>query len=752
MSGEGKIPAYFSHSYRAEDREINQFFWKLFWQSGFSFTVDPESETISFPHLELMMRWSACFVAVATHRPQQPFYRSSPFITYEYGLAVRAQKPRLVFIETGVPGHYFSEASVTSAFDRRRLEDRREHFLSQIEQLALQGRAYSSIGDRPRGPAGLILPPTRAYRGTREAIEKQLAAAGHEPRDINLTFDNSFQFALQLDACDFVVIDVGSRQLPSWIYPYLQGRFIPTIGLLYQSAGDSRREISSLSGADEALRAAGVKDELFIRWHSPEELKAQLERQVEKLFQPREPFQSEREGQDYFKNLGRRQVSIFVSNAGPDNTFASGLIRALNLENIKPFHYVYENPFELGKDWRNSLRARLQSTQLFVPLISQSYWESEWCDQEYKTAEDLRQRGVLTIIPYFLDDSNAPGPLITSQGGKLAHLPLQEQITRIVRDLDQYLTSAVTTEGAVDAKEPASQTSQGSRRSSRGKAAVDIAIITVLPEEHAAVHQHLERTSPVPATRGRPNLYAWEFGYIGSDQYQASYRVALGIAGRAGESSGLLAVMDAIQTFATDYVLLVGIAGGLGGLRKGDVVVSDYIYGYEYGKVDDGYHPRPDWTFSADLGLANAARALSTRKPTWSDGIALMPPEGKARPEVRIGPIASGNKVIDDISDPSFKPVLEHWPKLQAVEMEGLGVAQAIQQAREKGLVLNYSMVRGISDVPQNKQSRAATSPRGIVSAQTQERDQWKKYASEAAAVLTTQIIREAWRQPPRGV
>jgi nucleoside phosphorylase len=651
-----------------------------------------------------------------------------------------------------VPSKYFSETSVTSAFDRRRLEDRREHFLSQIEQLASQSRAYSSIGDRPRGPAGLILPPTREYRETKGTIEKLLAAAGHEPREVNLTFDNSFQFALQLDACDFVVIDIGSPRIPSWIYPFLQGRFIPTIGLLYQSVRDSGREISSPLGADEALHAAGVKDELFIRWHSPEELTAQLERQVEKLFQPREPFQSESEGQDYFKNLGRQQVSIFISNAGPDNAFASGLVRALNLENIKPFHYVYENLFELGKDWRDSLRARLQSTQLFVPLISHSYWESEWCDEEYKTAERLRQRGMLTIIPYFLEDAKASDPLVASQGAKLAHLPPQEQVTRIVRDLDRYLTSAATVEDAADAKKPADQASQVSRRSSRGKATVDIAIITVLPEEHAAVHQHLEQISPMPATRGRPNLYAWEFGYIGSDQYQDSYRVALGIAGRAGEGSGLLAVMDAIQTFTTDYILLVGIAGGLGGLRKGDVVVSEYIYGYEYGKVDDGFHPRPDWTFSADLGLANAARVLSVKKPTWSDDISLMPPTGKARPMVQIGPIASGNKVIDDISDPSFQPVLEHWPKLKAVEMEGLGVAQAIQQAREKGLVLNFSMVRGISDVPRNERSRAASAARGIVSRQTQERDQWKKYASEAAAVLTTQIIREAWRQPPRGV
>ncbi|HTQ10010.1 MAG TPA: TIR domain-containing protein, partial [Fimbriimonadaceae bacterium] len=617
--------------------------------------------------------------------------------------------------------------------------------------LALQSRAYSSIGDRPRGPAGLILPPTPAYRETRGAIEKLLAAAGHEPREINLAFDNAFQFALQLDACDFVVIDVGSPRIPSWIYPFLQGRFIPTIGLLYQSARDSGREIASLMGADEALRAAGVKDELFIRWHSSQELTTQLERQIEKLFQPREPFQSEREGQDYFQNLGRRQISIFISNAGPENVFASGLVRALNLEGIKPFHYVYDNTFELGKPWPDSLRARLQSTQLFVPLISQSYWQSKWCDEELKTAERLRQQDVLTIIPYYLDDPKPSDPPISSQGANLAHLPLQEQITHIVRDLDRYLTSAVTAKDAADAKKPATQASQVSRRSPKGKAAIDIVILTVLPEEHAAVHQHLEQTSPVLATRGRPNLYAWEYGYIKSDQYQASYRVALGILGRAGESSGMLAVMDAIQTFTTDYVLLVGVAGGLGGLRKGDVVVSDYIYGYEYGKVDNGYHPRPDWIFSADLGLANAARALSVRKPTWSDDIGLVPPDKKARPEVQIGAIASGNKVIDDISDPTFKPVLELWPKLKAVEMEGLGVAQAIQQAREKGLGLNYSMVRGISDVPRTGRSKAAPAARGSASSQTQERDQWKKYASEAAAVLTVQIIQEAWRQPPRG-
>jgi hypothetical protein len=453
MANQNKIPVYFSHSYRAEDRVINRFFWDLFWRNGFSFTVDPESETVSIPQLELMMRWSACYVAVVTHRPEQPFYRSSPFIAYEYGLAVRAQKPRLVFLEAGVPSQYFSEASVTSAFDRRRLNGRREEFQAQIRLLADQSRAYSSLGDRPRGPAGLMLPPTRAYRETREIIGKLLTAAGHAPLEVGLRFDNSFQFALELDKCDFVVVDLGSRHVPQWIYPFLHGRFIPVVRLLHQEPGRARRDLFLLDD-DDALRQARVDEDLFIRWSTPEELKVRLERQVEKLFQPREPFQSAKEGRDYFNNLGRRQISIFISNAGPDNDFVSRVVRALHLDNIRPFHYVYDNPFELGEDWREALRQRLRSTQLFVPFISQAYWDSDWCSEEYQTAERMEREGLLTIVPYFLDAFE--GPVVPAQGRRLTHLPLRQQIARIVRDMDDYLTSAAA--GAEESRDVTART------------------------------------------------------------------------------------------------------------------------------------------------------------------------------------------------------------------------------------------------------------------------------------------------------
>lgn len=58
-SGKGsvstRIPAYFSHSYGREDRDLNDYFWTVFYEEGFSFTVDPKSTFLSTTYLELMM-------------------------------------------------------------------------------------------------------------------------------------------------------------------------------------------------------------------------------------------------------------------------------------------------------------------------------------------------------------------------------------------------------------------------------------------------------------------------------------------------------------------------------------------------------------------------------------------------------------------------------------------------------------------------------------------------------------------------
>src|SRR5215471_2457839 len=104
------IPTYLGHSYRPGDRDVNRHFLDVFWEEGFAFTVDPKRVlNLSIPHLEFMMLRSAYFVALVPYRANAPLYRTSPYIAWEYQMAVRARKPGLVVAEAQVSGRHFDE-------------------------------------------------------------------------------------------------------------------------------------------------------------------------------------------------------------------------------------------------------------------------------------------------------------------------------------------------------------------------------------------------------------------------------------------------------------------------------------------------------------------------------------------------------------------------------------------------------------------------------------------------------------------
>src|SRR6266498_1007768 len=110
LTGIPSTQAYFSHSYRKEDRDVNLFFWKLFHSNGFFFAIDPQSDdnTFNITYLERLMRSSDCFIAVVTRRKKPSTdvrvssYTHSPYIAFENFLAELAEKPRLVFVESGL--------------------------------------------------------------------------------------------------------------------------------------------------------------------------------------------------------------------------------------------------------------------------------------------------------------------------------------------------------------------------------------------------------------------------------------------------------------------------------------------------------------------------------------------------------------------------------------------------------------------------------------------------------------------------
>jgi nucleoside phosphorylase len=744
------IPTYFSHSYRVDDRDLNLFFSSLFHKNGFTLSVDPKSDALSIAYLERMMARSACFAAVVTLRPEDKPIRCSPYILFEYGLAVQAHKPMLVLVERDVSEQFFPiESGNILPFDRGHLADDRPTFAAALKRLSERSLPYRHLARKLRGRVGVALPAKLYSDGLRKRVYGLIEDEGFQPTDISVEFAKTYELALRLQGLDFVVTDVGPDALPQWFFAYLNGRFVPTLRLFRLTAEGSSQAgmLPPLIAKQLPGRDAPDSDALLF-WHDEDDLVAQLKSQLSKLGSDRTELLSEEEGERYFRSLGRRQARAFISNSNDSNEAAQAVSTGFRLRNISHFHYKAANSIPLGEAWAEHLMLEIRRSELFIPLITPGYWKSAWCRREHELADRLEAEGRLTIIPFFLQKENSREP---RQGRSLIGLKPDEQAGAIIDTIDKWLSSdaaeSTVQKARSGSRAESAATGAANRAHRKGRnMSVDIAIMTIIPEEYEAVLALLDDHEAAPASKTKPNTYAWRVGRISRDGADRSYRVVVGLAGRAGNVSGTTAILRTVERWQPRYVLLIGIAGGLPReeCAKGDVVVSTAIWGYEYGKLEARFTPRNDQTFLVDGPLIRASLAVGVMRPEWHTAIRAPAPVPGVKPKVLVGPVASGEKVVDDVTNDFFKQVLEHWPKLQAIEMEGAGAAAAIQTCREEGRVVGFLMIRGISDMP--KGQSVSVLPTG---AQTKERDAWKRFAAGAAACFAVRLVREGWPSPP---
>jgi hypothetical protein len=332
----------------------------------------------------------------------------------------------------------FDRGDITYGNDGTYVSTQTERAVEQLHEMSV---AYSRDQDRALGSVGLLLPRGGVYREAIPAIKDLLRGSGYRVVDVDYELPNLFELILEVDRHDFIVIDIEDVATPAWLYPLLCGRFVPMVRLIGHEPGGHPERLLPEVLRGHAIELVASRDELAIPWNSRDTLVSQLEPEVERLKRQRVLFRSLAEGMGYFNSLGRSVGgAVFLSNAGPENEFAQRLSRLLDLNNIPFFHYVYRNTIELGTPWTERLRGRLESSELFVPLITRAYWESEVCRQEYHIAEELHGEGKLRIYPYFLEDMRDAGPVVALQGRTLRGLPLDQQLSAIVGDIDGYLT------------------------------------------------------------------------------------------------------------------------------------------------------------------------------------------------------------------------------------------------------------------------------------------------------------------------
>src|SRR5699024_2049815 len=79
------------------------------------------------------------FAAVVTYRREEERYLCSPFVMYEYGLAVQAHKPRLVLRDKRVPPRNFrAQGTLEVEFDVAALDRSTHELTAKLKQFHTQ--------------------------------------------------------------------------------------------------------------------------------------------------------------------------------------------------------------------------------------------------------------------------------------------------------------------------------------------------------------------------------------------------------------------------------------------------------------------------------------------------------------------------------------------------------------------------------------------------------------------------------------
>ena len=267
-----------------------------------------------------------------------------------------------------------------------------------------------------------------------------------------------------------------------------------------------------------------------------------------------------------------------------------------------------------------------------------------------------------------------------------------------------------------------------------GRSPVDFLIITALEEELDAVLRRLPDQQQLPSSEEDVRVYyGATVAAVQPGGASCTYSVIVVCLSGMGRLQAAATASDAIRRWRPDYVILVGIAGGLksAGVNIGDILISEQIADYENQKITETKTEIRWAAQPVDHRLLEFSRSLPAA--TWQAEIQVPRPHGnKGVPKRHQGTITTGDKIItvDSLLE-SFKN--QNWPKLIGVEMEAGGVAVTAHQSAHRP---GFFMVRCVSDQAGNKASNRVKA--------------WRPYACDAAAAYAITMIRRG-PVPPRG-
>jgi nucleoside phosphorylase len=213
-------------------------------------------------------------------------------------------------------------------------------------------------------------------------------------------------------------------------------------------------------------------------------------------------------------------------------------------------------------------------------------------------------------------------------------------------------------------------------------------MLTALPLEREAVCAHLKNLREEVHPQGT----IYKKGTF--DAGGVTWEVFVGEMG-AGNSSAAAETERAVNFIKPEVALLVGVAGGVKDVKLGDVVVATKVYGYESGADKTTFQPRPS-VGQSSYPLEQRAK-VEAKSKEWLRRLGGLVPTPE--PNVLVGPIAAGEKVVKSKRSATSKLLKENYGDTLAVEMEGRGFLDAMRMNPS----VQAAVIRGISDLRSGK-------------------------------------------------
>lgn len=196
---------YWAHSYRQEDAAINKHFGILIEQAAHMIVnFDPPSERVNASKLEQNLRSCDGMVAVLTWRPTGP----SQYILYEVGLALRARRPLLVFVDDRLRDDVIPHRVLQRRFSHRTyFRQVREHTHALRELITYMGeppvpRYQPSLNQRACAVIGLRGLPA----GVRRDLSDLVVERGYRAVELDRhSAENPLAFATFEELADLAI-------------------------------------------------------------------------------------------------------------------------------------------------------------------------------------------------------------------------------------------------------------------------------------------------------------------------------------------------------------------------------------------------------------------------------------------------------------------------------------------------------------------------------------------------------------------